>query len=97
VTTDELRRLLAEAPQGEWRVESYDTAGLALIRGAVNALPGLLDVVDAARAIAEDYHDLAIVYDDLSKPLHPAVTHDLCSDPRCLALRAALARLDGAS
>ena len=47
----------------------------------------------AASAIALGYHDLAISGDDHDEDgnLHPAVTWERCTDPKCAALRAALA------
>jgi hypothetical protein len=102
VTTDELRRLLAEATPRPWThrpnqnpyrivvfggrkayeagytTSDIEAADAALIAAAVNALPGLLDVVEATRIEAR---------------------HMACG-PDCEAranLRASLARLDGAS
>jgi hypothetical protein len=103
MTSDELRRLLAEATPGPWR---YPVSGAiscpprpitganvvadwngtsedaALIVAAVKALPGLLDVVDAARWL--------VAMPDAIEP-HSTHWEDIAD------LRDALARLDGAS
>lgn len=49
-TIERLRALLAKAPPGPWDVTP--TKATMLVASAVNALPALLDVAEAARALA---------------------------------------------
>jgi hypothetical protein len=72
VTTDELRRLLAEATPRPWHTpgismrpytiygpddddiaRAWEPADAEIAVAAVNALPGLLDVADAAREVSD--------------------------------------------
>ena len=69
----------------------HPDAILAIEREAVAAERARWEpLLQAASAIALGYHSYAIECDDD----HPAVTWGRCTDPKCAALRAALAALD---
>jgi hypothetical protein len=100
MTTDDTRPLSVADAVDEWLAQTVVPFGNpSIIEYNVRAFASWLDLqqpaerarhaalVEAASAVALDYHTYAIE-DDVR---HPAVTWDRCTDPKCAALRAALA------
>ena len=92
MTITELRALLAAATPGPWpwregdeRERIYGGPNARLVVAAVNALPALLDVAEAAATLDATFDDVGLV-----------TVHDSKTKPLRLVVRAALARLDAA-